>query len=48
MLDGIVIDGIVIGSGGTLVTSERGAKTLKDQGISAEVSNLAGSLLMLL
>ena len=41
----VMIDGIVIGSGGTIVTTERGVKALKDQGISAEVSNLADSLL---
>ena len=41
----IMLDGIVIGSGGTIVTTERGLKALKDQGISAEVSNLADSLL---
>jgi len=39
------LDGIVIGSGGTIVTTERGVKALKDQGIPAEVSNLADSLL---
>jgi formylmethanofuran dehydrogenase subunit A len=41
----IMLDGIVIGSGGTIVTTERGVKALKDQGIPAEVSNLADSLL---
>ena len=41
----IMLDGIVIGSGGTIVTTERGVKALKEQGISAEVSNLADSLL---
>jgi len=41
----IMLDGIVIGSGGTIVTTERGVKALKGQGISAEVSNLADSLL---
>jgi hypothetical protein len=41
----VMLDGIVIGSGGTIVTTERGVKALKEQGISAEVSNLADSLL---
>jgi len=40
----IMSDGLVIGSGGTIVTTERGVKALQVQGIPTEVSNLVDSL----
>jgi hypothetical protein len=35
----------VVGSGGTIITTERGKKVLEDKGIKYEMDNLAGSLL---
>jgi hypothetical protein len=40
----IMADGLVIGSGGKIVTTEHGVKSLKAEGIKTEVANLAGSL----
>lgn len=37
--------GVVIGSGGTLITTERGQKTLEDEDISFQVADLSSSLL---
>jgi hypothetical protein len=41
----IMTRGVVIGSGGTLITTERGAKVLEGQSIPTEVADLPGSLL---
>jgi hypothetical protein len=41
----IMSHGIVTGSGGTLVITERGKKTLKNRNIPFEVADLSGSLL---
>ena len=40
----IMSDGLVIGSGGTIITTQQGTKTLEAKGVQAEVANLAESL----
>jgi hypothetical protein len=40
----IMNQGVVIGSGGTLITTERGQKTLEDENISFQVADLSSSL----
>ena len=40
----IMIDGVVTGTGGTIVTTEAGRKTLKAKGVPAEFADLANSL----
>ena len=40
----IMIDGLVTGSGGTMITTESGMKVLQAKGVQAEVSNLSDSL----
>jgi hypothetical protein len=40
----IMIDGIVTGTGGTMVTTEAGRKTLEDRGVPTECADLAKSL----
>ncbi len=40
----IMSEGLVVGSGGTIITTERGAKALRARGVQAEVANLPGSL----
>ncbi len=40
----VMINGIVIGTGGTIITTARGRKALEAQGIPAKVANLADSL----
>jgi hypothetical protein len=37
-------DGLVVGSGGTIITTPAGEKTLQAQGLQTEVANLADSL----
>jgi imidazolonepropionase-like amidohydrolase len=41
----IMAHGVVIGSGGTLITTERGVEALEDQNVPVEVADLPGSLL---
>jgi hypothetical protein len=41
----IMSQGIVIGSGGTLITTERGRKTLKNENVPFQVTDLSRSLL---
>ncbi|MGD8521077.1 MAG: amidohydrolase family protein [Desulfobacterales bacterium] len=40
----IMSDGLVVGSGGTIITTPAGEKTLQAQGLQTEVANLADSL----
>jgi len=40
----IMINGLVTGSGGTIITTENGMKILQDQGVPAEAADLAASL----
>jgi len=40
----IMFDGVVIGKGGTIITTENGKKHLTAQGIPAVIADLAGSL----
>jgi cytosine/adenosine deaminase-related metal-dependent hydrolase len=40
----IMSDGLVIGSGGTIITTPSGTKALRAQGVRAEVANLTDSL----
>ena len=40
----IMSNSLVIGSGGTIITTERGTKALQAKGVQAEVANLAESL----
>lgn len=41
----VMIGGVVVGSGGTIITTERGKKTLEEKGVPFEVADLPGSLL---
>ena len=41
----VMIDGVVVGSGGTIITTERGKKALENRGFATTVADLAGSLL---
>ena len=41
----VMSQGVVTGSGGTLVTTERGRKALEDENVTFEVADLPGSLL---
>ncbi len=41
----IMVNGVVIGSGGTIITTERGQKALTESGIKAEVADLKNSFL---
>ena len=41
----IMADGLVLGKGGTLLTTARGTKALSDQGVIHQVVDLSGSLL---
>jgi cytosine/adenosine deaminase-related metal-dependent hydrolase len=40
----IMIDGLVTGSGGTIITTENGMKVLQNQGVPAKAADLAASL----
>ena len=40
----VMINGIVIGSGGTIITTERGKKALEDRGLSVKEADLVNSL----
>ena len=40
----IMIDGLVTGSGGTIIATQSGIKALQDQGVQAQAADLAGSL----
>jgi imidazolonepropionase-like amidohydrolase len=40
----IMVNGMVLGSGGTIVTTGRGLKALEEKGIAAEAADLEGSL----
>ena len=40
----IMIDGLVTGSGGTMITTESGMKVLQAKGVQAEAADLAGGL----
>jgi hypothetical protein len=40
----IMVNGLVTGSGGTIITTQSGMKALQDQGVQAETADLAGSL----
>jgi cytosine/adenosine deaminase-related metal-dependent hydrolase len=40
----IMIDGLVTGSGGTMITTKSGMKVLRDKGVQAQAADLAGSL----
>ncbi len=40
----IMSDGMVMGSGGTIIATEHGIKALRDKGVRAEAANLAESL----
>jgi cysteine synthase len=39
-----MVNGMVIGSGGTIVTTSRGLKAFEGKGIAAEAADLEGSL----
>ncbi len=41
----IMIHGMVVGSGGTIITTERGKRALEDQDVRFEMANLPCSLL---
>jgi cysteine synthase len=40
-----MLDGIVLGSGGTIITTARGKKALKDKGVDVVAVDLTKSLL---
>ena len=40
----VMVDGLVLGSGGTLITTPQGTKKLQAESIQADVANLADSL----
>jgi len=40
----VMVNGMVVGSGGTIITTERGLKALKDNGVPAEAADLKNSL----
>ena len=40
----VMIDGLVIGSGGTIIATEHGIKALRDKGVRVEAAKLSESL----